>query len=1261
MGKLSQSNAQCTHLEDSQMKLVAKNAPILRDSACDDVRPSNVTKPTEITEISKTIRLRTSHSQNTEGESRLSSLPSVISDDNIPTAAPKLACSTQSLSDCGRVSISSNSSDLEEIDTGDIDDVMNGDIESIDRQTFDDENYHLDGTTQSDLSYGEIADQMLEILSNIRDDKMSILETIADEISTGLSPIQELRGFTQALTTIISHHNYNTSEFESKYLYDRVLCDEVPSMVVSLLKRTCHFSDEFFEPENGPDGIQCIVQFFAVVVRLLGLFIQLDISHLKSSQSGEYRDLFSPVALSVAPSMLKQSRLYELIADSRPSIYSSFAGVLGSFLEPDGFLENVHLFATLLVEKTSIKSGYVRIATQLNILSASLLRSIHLSEKESVSTEICNDIKFTVPRRLSKYFITMENQLSKLLDLQLQALDLREFLEFLDSVVEVGRHLHNRVPLDGRLQDRLRLLVGQYRIALKQREVVLLGEATLRFPTFLKMLASSRMDFRLRGLNCMTDSLLNYWRNNSYDDWRESAVLRFVVDFLIVNKVVEYLVGPESHYELVRRCGNVPSFLLVSGSISTEILDALWQPVLDNRDPRVVQATLHMHGEMSTNMGPDHIVMLCGRISRIPFSSFDSYLMDLVGQLIERIRMIYEGGRWADLEDLEILEPYKMLIRLMRLASEQVESISVTSQQVPSNAFDIANRNLSRLVETGPAGTIRKQIFIDCVSNIREMNDHTTGNTTAILTILRRRSRNARSDDPVVQQDIHLLVHELELPQLLVKEISRFVNVHRGKTTSLTMRKLDSRLELLKFILNYSPQCLLKEEHAQLWKCIIGEEALGTFERDQGFEFYSHFATNLEFRSILDTIYCELFPKLHPKCFSPHVLDFCKNSLQYLNRTESSDETSIVEIKGIDQLWRIILTTSDEKLVNDVVDLLIWVYLESSWILQAAPCAVQATHFYIVERCISQLTSSAHYVVNRNNISGGGEIRLDHQCNDIDQATREYLRSLQILEGLVKGLRSNPRYIPRNTAKNVYPKGEPLIVRLRCNTNGTNIPEKTITMGIENTGGDLLFIISTLMSNGKNRVMLSGRELKQGDDTSKTLGELGFSSDRVLTVYNIQDPRSEKTMGDYSSDIVQDEIMRHFEALYSLLDLSEPYSLKAWLFLRYFPANALIKKHVMDPNISWGDLYPQNKPFKCLYSLYALSRLLSEQKSTMVDLTTFIRISVPRLIEALGHSDTQDFSELNFQTSLNLKSELLSCLAVLLQGKSAISSYSVPN
>lgn len=99
-------------------------------------------------------------------------------------------------------------------------------------------------------------------------------------------------------------------------------------------------------------------------------------------------------------------------------------------------------------------------------------------------------------------------------------------------------------------------------------------------------------------------------------------------------------------------------------------------------------------------------------------------------------------------------------------------------------------------------------------------------------------------------------------------------------------------------------------------------------------------------------------------------------------------------------------------------------------------------------------------------------------------------------------------------------------------------------MGTDNTGGELLFVISTIMTSGKNRVMLSGRELKQGDDTTKTLRELGFSSDRVLTVYNIQDSRTEKTMGDYSSDIVQDEIMRHFEALYSLLDLSEPYSLK---------------------------------------------------------------------------------------------------------------------
>jgi len=116
---------------------------------------------------------------------------------------------------------------------------------------------------------------------------------------------------------------------------------------------------------------------------------------------------------------------------------------------------------------------------------------------------------------------------------------------------------------------------------------------------------------------------------------------RFLVDYLIENGVLEYLVGPESHSELINRSGNVPAFLIVNQTIPEHLLNCLWQPVMDNKDPRIVKATLKMHQEMMSTMTLDQLAGLSKRISRLPFSSFDSSLMTFVGTVVEKIAKIY--------------------------------------------------------------------------------------------------------------------------------------------------------------------------------------------------------------------------------------------------------------------------------------------------------------------------------------------------------------------------------------------------------------------------------------------------------------------------------------------------------------------------------------------------------------------------------------------------------------------------------------------
>lgn len=89
--------------------------------------------------------------------------------------------------------------------------------------------------------------------------------------------------------------------------------------------------------------------------------------------------------------------------------------------------------------------------------------------------------------------------------------------------------------------------------------------------------------------------------------------------------------------------------------------------------------------------------------------------------------------------------------------------------------------------------------------------------------------------------DVGYLIRGLNLPPLMVEEVESFVKSHRGQDSEGRMRKLRSRLELLRHLLVASPSCLTVEHHTKLWSCLVGTEAFGSAERDLGFQFYLGF------------------------------------------------------------------------------------------------------------------------------------------------------------------------------------------------------------------------------------------------------------------------------------------------------------------------------------------------------------------------------------------------------------------------------------
>ena len=107
--------------------------------------------------------------------------------------------------------------------------------------------------------------------------------------------------------------------------------------------------------------------------------------------------------------------------------------------------------------------------------------------------------------------------------------------------------------------------------------------------------------------------------------------------------IIEYLVGPESHPELIRLSYNIGSFLVVNHCLTPDILQAVWQPLIDNKDPRIVQGVIKMVLEFVIHMQYSNMVDLCKRAIDIPFSSYDTPMLEFVGHIINCTPGKYKG------------------------------------------------------------------------------------------------------------------------------------------------------------------------------------------------------------------------------------------------------------------------------------------------------------------------------------------------------------------------------------------------------------------------------------------------------------------------------------------------------------------------------------------------------------------------------------------------------------------------------------------
>lgn len=95
--------------------------------------------------------------------------------------------------------------------------------------------------------------------------------------------------------------------------------------------------------------------------------------------------------------------------------------------------------------------------------------------------------------------------------------------------------------------------------------------------------------------------------------------------------------GAESHAELTRRCSNILGFLIVTNQLTPTIREAIWKPLIENKDSRTIVEIMNVIEEsvVSGNMPTELCVDFCKRASAIPVSAFEPGTTGLIRKLVD--------------------------------------------------------------------------------------------------------------------------------------------------------------------------------------------------------------------------------------------------------------------------------------------------------------------------------------------------------------------------------------------------------------------------------------------------------------------------------------------------------------------------------------------------------------------------------------------------------------------------------------------------
>jgi len=782
-----------------------------------------------------------------------------------------------------------------------------------------------------------------------------------------------------------------------------------------------------------------------------------------------------------------------------------------------------------------------------------------------------------------------------------------------------------------------------------------------KFKTLRKFVTSGRMELRVYGIEAMSTDLVGVWNEyiNGKVDGTRHALVQFLVKFIQQTQLINYIIGVDSHPQLIQRSANIVGFLCVAGVYTDRDTDTIWRTVLESQDPRTVSEVFLLLQRTFQTYDLPALYYLCQKLVDLPFGRFDPNVLNFTLSLFESIKT---KTSFAIMGTRQRADPItrQLCVKLLREANSPDFAHLEQSSLIRRDITQQLKTFLNPRAEPSPLSIDQDEqdaMLNEISNNLRLHNDYACGDVQIMNCIL-----------PLLKRDTMLdLVHKTDFTNLLVADIAHLKDqVPAEPTRSLTALELgyEIRTMALFHLIHLVPDTFTADLMDLLWTSLFTAHQLPQSVHTRAWETLTNVMKTKPSKDpnpFLDQIIDEYSQRLRPSDYSKAVLEFIKHSVAYRIRYSAQtlmDSEDIVSIPGVDRVWSIMLEAPPNTVENDATDFIIRQYLDSPLVTRRPKAIIDATHLSLVDRCVQQVIASATRLKSFTDGAVSGEdepMVIIASEEEIRAEELRFDRSLLFLRRFLEGMKARPRYSPGPT---LQPKSLPDFPGKKGDTMEITIQIPAskyvsgtlhrVTVGCDSTGAELWQYLSDVSGYAEPTVFHLGQKMNSLKEETTSLAELKLASGLVLVHKTVDTPEIVPSNSTRAASPVDNKVMHHFDDLYDLLEADGRLSKEVYNFLSLFSAQTEVIRVVRSMTSLPEDLLPPGKPYKLLYCAQALRSCIEDESFSINPDTEFLVYSVHTIVAILPKLEVRGSGD---RLHLSIAHGLVEALLLALRAK----------